>query len=194
MENLVRLYSLLGAGKPGRRPKLASDVLRSAVVLLHAAFEEFLRELARQGLTHGTEEALNDIPLLGEGRRPKAFSLGRLAKFRAKTVDELLSESIDSHLDYESYNNPGEVKKLLEGVRIDVADLECNWDSVGRMMARRHQIVHQADKNPEHGSWGKPRTQTLSQATVASWVETVAHLVHEIGKASAVLQLPKTST
>jgi hypothetical protein len=44
VEHLVALYETLTTG-PGRRPVDTSDILRSAVVFLHATLEDFLRSL-----------------------------------------------------------------------------------------------------------------------------------------------------
>ena len=177
VRNLVGLYEFLGAGKPGRRPKQATDVLRSAVVLLHAALEEFLREVSRKGLAASSTESLERIPLTGTGRYPEKFHLGSLAKFRGFTVDELLQKSVDDHLEYSSFSDPGDVKRVLGAVGLQV---DHDWTGLSAMMRRRHQIVHQADKNPEHGPWGKPRTQLIRQDVVESWIKAIVALVGEI--------------
>lgn len=178
--NLIRLYDNLGGGARGRRPTHATDVLRSAVVLLHASLEEFLRAVAREGLVYGTEKALDRVPLAGQGRSTKPFSLSRLQKFRDKTVDQLLTASIDAYLEYETYNNVEQIHKLLAGVRLDPKNLDCDWASIGRMMARRHKVVHEADRNPAHGPQGQPRTEQLRVATVQGWIRAVEGLVDQL--------------
>ena len=62
-------------------------------VLLHASLEDLLRRIARYRIPDGGEEALRQISLIGRAPREK-FSLGELARFRGKTVDEVLSESV----------------------------------------------------------------------------------------------------
>lgn len=181
VRNLVGLYESLGEGKPGRRPKQATDVLRSAVVLLHAALEEFLREVSRKGLAASSTESLERIPLAGTGRYAEKFHLGSLTKFRGLTVDELLQKSVDDHLEYSSFSDPGDVKRVLKAVGLHV---DHDWSGLSAMMRRRHQIVHQADKNPEHGSWGKPRTQLIPQRVVEAWIAEVIALVGEIDQLS----------
>jgi hypothetical protein len=44
VDHLVALYDTATTG-PGRRPVDKSDILRSAVVFLHATLEDFLRSL-----------------------------------------------------------------------------------------------------------------------------------------------------
>ena len=181
VRNLVRLYDSLGGGKPGRRPKQATDVLRSAVVLLHAALEEFLREVSRKGLASSLPQELDRVPLAGTGRNAEKFQLGSLVKFKDITIAQLLQESVNEHLEYSSYSDPGAVKRTLSAVGLQI---DHDWSGLSAMMRRRHQIVHQADKNPEHGTWGKPKTQLIRQGVVEGWIEIVGALVRKIAERS----------
>jgi hypothetical protein len=70
------------------------DILRAAVVLLHATLEDFLRYIGALYLPEGNEETLNRISLAGTHERPEKFFLGRLAQHRGKTVDALIVESV----------------------------------------------------------------------------------------------------
>ena len=63
--HLVEIYETLTAG-PGRRPVDTSDILRSAVVFLHAALEDFLRSLLEWKLPSAQASYLKDIPLKGK--------------------------------------------------------------------------------------------------------------------------------
>ena len=60
--HLVEIYETLTTG-PGRRPVDTSDILRSAVVFLHAALEDFLRSLLEWKLPSAQASYLKDIPL-----------------------------------------------------------------------------------------------------------------------------------
>src|SRR5258706_3639980 len=86
--NLVSIYKFLGGSSPGRRSVGDTDVLRSAVVLIHASLEDFLRSLERAYLPKAGSTVLKEIPLKGVGRsgRAEKFSLGDLVEHRGKTV------------------------------------------------------------------------------------------------------------
>lgn len=47
-----------------RKQDVAQDILRAAVVLIHAHLEEFLRTMARVLLPEADENCLNEIPLM----------------------------------------------------------------------------------------------------------------------------------
>ena len=179
VRNLVELYRGLNVGQAGKPLTAKSDVLRASVVLLHAAIEEFLRELARVGLVDGSPETLAKIPIVGSEGRAEKFDLGSLSKFKDESVTELIRKSISEHMGRTTYNNPGNIKTLLAGVQIAPNDDGCSWDVVGNLMARRHKIVHEADRNPKAGR-GHSRSEPLSQVTVNKWIKAVEGLVKEI--------------
>ena len=192
VKNLVALYRGLNIGQPGKPLTAKSDVLRSSVVLLHAAMEEFLRELARVGLVHGSPDALAKIPIAGSEGRAEKFDLGSLSKFKGDGVTELIQKSIGEHLGRTTYNDPGNVKTLLKGVQIAVNEDRFRWDDVGNMMARRHKIVHEADRNPKRGR-GHSRSEPLSQETVNKWIRAVEGLVTAVLDANANVREPSAS-
>src|SRR3989338_2368197 len=90
VKNLVAIYqsTLAGTGQ-GRRSHQKTDVLRAAVVLLHASVEDVLRSLAYWKLPNAATGVLDQFPLVGNGPAMK-FSLGALAAHRGKTVDDVL--------------------------------------------------------------------------------------------------------
>ncbi len=96
------------------------DVLRAAVILIHATLEDFLRTVGATYLPHATEEVLNGIALVGS-KEPRAekFYLGRLARHRGRTVDEVIPE------------------------------VRAVYPRLAQLMARRHAIAHNADLVPD---------------------------------------------
>ena len=94
VRNLVSIYrtQLSGPGK-GRRGHQETDVLRAALVLLHASMEDVLRSLAYWKLPAAGPAVLERIAIVG-GTNTK-FHLGNLAAHRGKTVDEVIKESVD---------------------------------------------------------------------------------------------------
>src|SRR6266550_5269430 len=89
-----------------RPPQTKDDILRAAVVFLHATLEDFLRYIGARYIPSGSEDVLNKISLIGSSDvlRPEKFFLGKLAKHRDKKVDQLIAESVEAHLDKRSFN------------------------------------------------------------------------------------------
>jgi hypothetical protein len=75
---------------------VASDILRSTVVLGHAYLEDFLRTIAAAIIPNRGEERLNQIPLIGlaNSGRAEKFLLGKLAQHKGKTVDQIIDQSV----------------------------------------------------------------------------------------------------
>jgi hypothetical protein len=149
VENLISIHKeLYGKGR-GRRKVPESDVLRAAVVLLHASLEDFLRTLAAARLPAAGEDVLNDIPLATnspDGARKVTFSLGKLAHFRGKSVDELIAKSVEQYLERSNYNNTREIAVLLTSIGVNPDDVNSTFPELQKLMLRRHQIVHRADR------------------------------------------------
>ncbi len=181
-ENLSRvdnLISLYGPATPGRRKVKDTDVLRAAVVLLHAGLEDFLRGLMIWKIDTYSSATLDSYAIPNGTRRPPAkISLGDLASHKGKTVDELIVESVRAHLDeYQSFNDLGEVKKALKqcGIPADSVEAE-NFFGLPELIARRHNIVHKADRNSVAGGQGNHRTKSLGIGAVKAYLESVQSL------------------
>src|SRR5688572_17484721 len=96
VESLVATYeSHPDAQGGGRKAVEVLDILRAAVVLLHASLEDVLRSVAYWKLPFACADVLNAIPLKGYGPHPKKFSLGDLADFRGMMVDEVFTQSVN---------------------------------------------------------------------------------------------------
>ena len=164
--HLVEIYETLTTG-PGRRPVDTSDILRSAVVFLHAALEDFLRSLLEWKLPSAQASYLKDIPL--KGKKPRStFTLDDLAHFRGSNIDDLISHSIADHLERSNFNTPGDISSVLESIGLMRSLLDPYRDKLGPMMKRRHWIVHRADRNNATGS-GQHAALGLQKATVEAW-------------------------
>ena len=124
----------------------SQDILRAAVVLIHAHLEEFLRTISRVLLPEGNEACLNEIPLAGLKGRPEKFTLGRLVQHKGKLVDDVLRESVYEHLERSNYNSTDEISNLLRSLGFDVSKHEEEFPAIQQMIDRRHQIVHRADR------------------------------------------------
>ena len=180
--HLVSLYhDLYGKGK-GRRAVHKADLLRAAVVFLHATFEDYLRTLSGIYLPTANAKALDDIPLagIGENKRPEKFLLGALAQHRGKSVDQLIDESISCYLLRTNYNDTTEVASLLTSLSIPLYDsLKDTFPRLQGLMDRRHQIVHCADRL-EGKAPGRQRADSISVRQVDSWIAAIRDFVSTI--------------
>lgn len=178
VRNLVGVYNSATGRGPGRRPAQDSDILRAAIVLLHAALEDLLRSLAEWRLPFADPEAFVEVPLSGLKRGEK-FGLHHLAAFRGQTVDDVFAKSVSEYLEKSNYSHPGDVKSVLIGigVAIDVDRDACA--EIAAMMSRRHWIAHRLDRNPKSGS-GHHSVKSLSTVTVFQWVQAVDQLGQDI--------------
>lgn len=180
VRNLVAIYRthLAGTGR-GRRGAHQTDVLRSTVVLLHASLEDFLRSLAYWKLPLANKATLDDIALIGLGPNPKKFLLGELDTHRGKTVDQLISESVNEHLERSNYNNTIEIASLLQSLNINTAAISQHFATMELAMARRHQIVHRADRDETPGS-GNHNVRSISTKQINIWINTVEQFASSV--------------
>lgn len=170
VEHLVALYETVSTG-PGRRAVDTSDILRSAVVFLHATLEDFLRSLLEWKLPIAQASYLKEVPLAGKKPR-QTFTLDDLALFRGSTVNDLISRSVADHLERSNFNDPGEVSAVLERIGVLPSLLDPYRGKLGPLMKRRHWIVHRADRNTATGS-GQHAALGLQKATVETWSNAV---------------------
>lgn len=171
--NLVKIYNdLYGKGR-GRRAVHKADLLRAAVVFIHASLEDFLRSLAVTHLPRAGENVLNDIPLKGlsSSGRPEKFYLGKLVLHRGKFVDDLIEESVIAYIERSNFNNTQEISALLTSIGIDVSKVKKVFPDLEKMMKRRHLIVHRADRIEKKGQ-GKQIAQSINATDVNRWIKT----------------------
>lgn len=167
--NLVNIYETHLAGNgSGRRGHATTDVLRSAVVLLHATVEDLLRSLAYWKLPSASAEILSRIPLVSGGSATK-FSLGDLASHRGKSINEIISASVNGYLERSNYNSTDEVSTFLASIGIDSSKVNSWFPALNEIMKRRHQIVHRADR-AETGGSGNHVVKSIGLGTVRGWI------------------------
>ena len=173
VRNLTKLYRdhLMGEGS-GRRGHSKTDVLRAAVVLLHATMEDLLRSIAYWKLPSATAQTLSRIPLVSQAPATK-FNLGDLSAHRGKSVDEVIESSVNGYLQRSNYNNTDEIASFLKSVGIDVAAVNAHFPNIDQVMKRRHQIVHRADRDDEAAGQGRHHVTSIGVSTVEGWVTNV---------------------
>jgi len=175
VDRLIAIYKAT-APADGRD---ASDILRAAVVLLHASLEDYLRSVAAAYLPLAAPEVLNEVPLTGQGReRPEKFLLGALVPFRGQTVDQIIERSVSTHLERTTYNNCREIARLVENVGVDVARVQKFFPDLDALMQRRHQIVHRADLLD--ASTKEIRIQPISPEDVEKWGKSATEFAHTL--------------
>jgi hypothetical protein len=181
VRKLVQVYRDLAGAGPGRRAVETADVLRAAVVFLHASLEEVLRMLlVRRWALTGDAVHFEDIPIvLDPGSRQAKATLAELALHRGKTVDQLVQTSIEAHLERATFNHMGDVKTALARSGLDIDAVGPHGGAVAAMMSRRHQIVHRADRQ-DLGRAGKKTVASLGVGTVEAWLAAVEALCRGI--------------
>lgn len=181
VKNLLAVYDHVVKTLPNERSMPASDILRAAVVLLHATVEEFVRHVAGGALPLGSERSLNEIPLIGAERNATKFALGALAAHRGRPVDQVLFESVRAHLAKQSFSSLKSILSTLNDSGIPTGQLRIRRAAIERLVTRRHQIVHEGDL-PRGRPRGNRIPRALSQRQVERWVDAVEGFVIEVDR------------
>lgn len=183
VRNLTDVYKSLSIPRvKGRVSVKKTDVLRAAVVFLHGSVEEVFRNLLLWKLPAvGNEEALNAVPLIG-GRpsgRAEKFLLGRLTEFRGRFVENLIYESVEAYVNFMNLNNKGDIESYLRMVGLEPTQFSMHYDAMQSLFQRRHQIVHQADRNSSYGS-GQHKAESLALVKVEMWIDVTEAFIGEV--------------
>jgi acid stress-induced BolA-like protein IbaG/YrbA len=108
VRGLVTLYETLAPEKPGRRPVPFTDLLRAAVVFLHATLEDLLRSTLEWKLPSAPGDLLKGIPLTG--MTDQKFTLSELAEYRGDATPRRsvmdMKERVKKILEQLELNNP----------------------------------------------------------------------------------------
>ena len=178
-ENLGRVRSLVAAyraavgPRQGRPNVQQSDILRAAVVLLHAGLEDTLRTVAAERLPVAVPGVLSRIPFSWQGGRKTTATLGDLSAYRNLSVADLIVEAVDAFLDRATYNNVTEIAGLLGDIGLSPALVIPFASEIEALMRRRHQIVHRMDRDEAIGP-GRHGAFSLSVTLVESWIGAVS--------------------
>lgn len=174
VEKLVEIYEAITA-LPKDLLGYRRDVLRAAVVMLHACLEDLLRESLALTLPGGQASRLGTVPFNAASGDKAAVTLAALASHRGKSVDDVIRVAVRAHLDRTSFNNVGDVANALKLLGVEKALVKPHLPALAAAIARCHDIVHQGDRKRANGkSHGKPRT--IEEETVTTWVDAVRSL------------------
>lgn len=181
VQKLVNLYFLLKGSKDFSSNSAIDDILRASVVLAHATLEDFLRTLAANLLPEAGEQTLNQIPLAGTSSsgRAEKFHLGRLTKYKGKSIDDVIAESILEHLEHSSYNSAADIASLLQSLGLKVSAVNHHFPLLEELMKRRHLIVHRADCAEPIGTQ-EQAVQSITPDEVINWTEAVILFIKDI--------------
>ena len=151
-----------------------ADLLRAAVVFLHASLEDLLRSALDWRLPVAAADHLAPVPLVDckKGGREPFCDLSDLALHRGKSVDAVLQESVTAYLAGSNFNNPGQVVEVVAALGLQSTLVDPYKNRLGPMMARRHWIVHRADRNAVPGQ-GNYTAQSIAPTTVRTWRDAV---------------------
>lgn len=185
LERVRRLVALHEELERGGRPE--HDLLRAAVVLLHASLEELLRGLATIRLPASDREMLGRIPFAGGDGRKTTLTLGDLAAYRGDPVDRVITDSVGAYLERRSYNDTNDVASALAEMGLPAALLAPHAPTLQVMMSRRHNIAHQLDWE-KGATAGRHEPRPIERAIVEGW----ARAVDEFGR--SVLEHPAPAT
>jgi hypothetical protein len=178
IRNLVGVYTSNAGIGQGRRTVSDTDILRAAVVLLHATLEDLLRSLAEWKLPTAEPAVFSDLPFAGASGRTK-FGLHELAQFRGQTVDEVIAKSVSQYLEKSSYNHVGDIKGILERIGMDATMDKRQAGDLAALMSRRHWIAHRVDRNPKSGSGHHP-VKSISSQSLSKWIDAVELFGHGV--------------
>lgn len=172
---MVDLYDAQALGRSGRVAVATADLLRAAVVFLHATLDDLVRSTLDWKLPEAAPEHLATLPLVGcsnsSGHDPWC-DLSDLALHRGKTIDVVLTESVSAYLEHSNFSNPGHIEGALS--KLGLAPVLAPFkNSLGPMMSRRHWIVHRADRNDMPGQ-GQYSARSISASTVKKWQDSVS--------------------
>ena len=175
-ESLVEQFVTVYEARRGRGAPTTSemDVLRAAVVLLHAALEELARSCQEYLLPEfGGADVLNAVPfpLLGD-RTAEKIGLGTLQdEYGRSTVGELVAAAVRRRCERSSYNNLEQLARAFREVRVEV-EFAGTGSDLAALMSRRHQIAHRGDRPPFRAP-GARRVQPLARGQVETWIAAV---------------------
>lgn len=173
---LLIVYDQVCGVAQGRPSVQEADILRAAVVFLHASLEDLLRNLAAWRLPFATSEVLSQIPFAGDDGRKTTLNLGDLARHRGQSVEDVISESVIAHLGRSNYNDSEDVAKLLVQIGLPQDPRKRLMDAhaarLNPIMSRRHQIVHRLDRNDSSGR-GHHDALSIGKVDIERWIGVI---------------------
>ena len=157
----------------GRRTVEEQDILRAAVVFLHASLEDLLRELLREHLPSASYSVWKELEIPLAGMNGPKFSLYHLATWRDSTVQEVFQDSVGAFLEKSNFNHVADLRNALNQLELDPQIVTPFADDLGPLMRRRHHVVHRFDVDRGLKGSGEHVARSLSLSGVNRWQSAV---------------------
>lgn len=182
LDNMNRVHRIIGLFEKAEAldiglPEEREEVLRAAVVLLHSSLEEVVRNLFVERLPKCSVDVLNELsyPTPGNISKTKGVLLGDLFNdYQGRFVDNVIVDAINYHIDRMNINNSTQLSAMLHKVNIDTQELKSTLNELDELMKRRHQIVHQMDRNDRLDPDTRP-ISPIDLETVRNWFSAMEH-------------------
>lgn len=183
VEHLVSLYESARSTGSGRASPAASDLLRAAVVWIHAANETLLRQVlagvARVDMPHVVAVYGRGLYVSGNSEAVQKITLDDLVREAAERPCETLAGFVDrsltTALNRLTFNNSNQFAQALSTIGVDATTLRFKHPQsnnavtalpvLAAIAGRRHKIVHESDVNPETGR-GQHQTRSIGRLFV----------------------------
>lgn len=156
-----------------------SEIHRLIIVYSHAMLEDGLREIVRSSLKYNLDLQLPNYFNFVGTNSPK-ITLGELrTNYNERMVDDIVRESIDSHLDNVSFSSTQKIEKHLKiaGVQIPENVRKIYFPVLRELCLRRHQIVHKVDV--ETNFEGR-KLETVMTYKVNQWLGMTISFLFEV--------------
>ena len=103
-------------------------------------------------------------------------------QFNAMTVGDLIQQSVAEELmEYASFNDVGQVKQALKSSGCQAAIIEAlDHGALATMIARRHNIVHRADRNENDGGQGNHKYKSIEVSQIERYLTAVKAIRHMV--------------
>jgi hypothetical protein len=178
VENLVEIFERLEENNAKSR-----DVLRAAVMLLHASLEDVLRQLLLYRLPKSNSVEMLRMFFTDQHGKVEKMEIGGLARLHKVKVEHEIWSRMTKKLSNSNYGDKSDVIAALKILGFDESDLQPRVEPLGDLMNRRHLIVHRSDREEavldngdgQKRTHGKPRR--IDTETVKGWLKSVRKLV-----------------
>lgn len=168
LATINRIDRLLDFYMAHEKDEGADDILRAAVVLLHATVDHLIRTIAQVTVPYRGPSAFAGIAWPGLDGKEK-IAVADLVKYRNEHVNNVLTRAAVEHYERLSFNNPTDIATFCRQLKVDTHNLEPYFSDLGALSTRRHQIVHRADAG-RNGA-----IDAIAIVDVLMWRDAVRH-------------------
>ena len=172
-QSLISIYKILSELQNKKTAIHSTDILRAAVIFMHASLEELIRSLIITTYANAPQSEIDKIPLFSQRRSRQAekFLLGALVEHKHLTIDHIIQKSVESYFQNQTFNNRSDLVRAMEIIGVKKGMAKKMLPTLDAMLDRRHQIVHRVDRpKSKDDQW--VRATSLSPRHVEKWAKT----------------------